>query len=175
MNRSCVQLRDLPGKLLIFIFKQINNVEVLYSLFGVNERFDSILQDSICTNHFNFLKCSLRKFLSIFSPDIIFHRFCVEILPAIREKIQWHDFDSSSMKQILCAADYPNSLGLGLFNIEEETIRSLFIDRGQTMDLNEIIIALLNFENSIYQNENVSTMTAIYRMTPASISKIYSR
>ncbi|CAF4769382.1 unnamed protein product, partial [Rotaria socialis] len=51
------------------------------------------------------------------------------ILPAIGEKIQWHDVDSSSMKQILCAADYPNSLGLGLFNIEEETIRSLFIGK----------------------------------------------
>lgn len=126
MNRSCLQLKDLPDELLVFIFKQMNNVEVLYSLFGVDERFDSILQDSIFTNRFNFLKCSSRKFLSIFSPDIIFSRFCVEILPAIRDKIQWLDVDSSSMKQILCAADYRNLHGLGLFNIEEETIRSLF-------------------------------------------------
>jgi len=41
--------------------RQMNNVEVLYSLFGVDERFDSILQDSIFTNRFNFLKCSSRK------------------------------------------------------------------------------------------------------------------
>jgi hypothetical protein len=126
MNRSSLQLKDLPDELLVFIFKQMNNVEVLYSLFGVNERFDSILQDSIFTNRFNFLKCSSTKFLSIFSPDIIFSRFCAEILPVIRDKIQWLDIDSSSMKQILCAADYRNLHGLGLFNIEEETIRSLF-------------------------------------------------
>jgi hypothetical protein len=51
INRSCVQLNDLPDELLIFIFKQMNNVEVLYSLFNVNERLDSILQDSIFTNY----------------------------------------------------------------------------------------------------------------------------
>jgi len=34
--------KDLPDELLMFIFKQMNNVEVLYSLFGVNERLDSL-------------------------------------------------------------------------------------------------------------------------------------
>lgn len=126
MNRSCVQLNDLPDELLIFIFKQMYNVEVLYSLFGVNERLDSILQDSIFTNHLSFLNWSSKKFLNIFSPDIIFNRFCLQILPAVREKIQWFDAESSTMKQILCAADYPNLYGLGLFNLEEETIKSLF-------------------------------------------------
>ncbi|CAF4961290.1 unnamed protein product [Rotaria sp. Silwood1] len=126
MNRSCVQLKDLPDELLIFIFKQMNNIEVFYTLFGINERLDLILQDSIFTNRLNFLKRSSKKFLNIFSPDIIFDRFCLQILPAVREKIQWLDVESSSLKQILCAADYPNLYRLGLFNIEEETIKSLF-------------------------------------------------
>ncbi|CAF3041488.1 unnamed protein product, partial [Rotaria sp. Silwood2] len=38
---------------------------------------------------------------------------------AVHEKIQWLDVESSSMKRILCAADYPNLHGLGLFNTEE--------------------------------------------------------
>jgi hypothetical protein len=126
MNRSCVQLNDLPDELLMFIFKQMNTVEVLYSLFGVNERLDSILQDPTFTNYLSFLKWSSKKFLNIFSPDVIFDRFCLQILPAIREKIQWLDVESSSMKQILCAADYPNLYRLSLFNIEEETVKSLF-------------------------------------------------
>jgi hypothetical protein len=46
MNRSYVQLKDLPDELLMFIFKQMNNVEVLYSLFGVNERLDSLAIDN---------------------------------------------------------------------------------------------------------------------------------
>jgi hypothetical protein len=126
MNRSCAQLKDLPDELLIFIFKKMNNVEVLYSLFGVNERLDSILQEPIFTNRLNFLKWSLKKYLNIFSLDTIFDRFCLQILPAVRENIQWLDIESSSMKQILCAADYPNLHGLGLYNIEEEIIQSLF-------------------------------------------------
>jgi hypothetical protein len=126
MNRSCIQLNDLPDELLMFIFKQMNNVEILYSLFSINERLDSILQDPIFTNRLNFLKWSSKKFLNIFSPDIIFNRFCLQILPSIHEKIQWLDVESSSMKQILCATDYPNLYGLGLFNIKEETIKNLF-------------------------------------------------
>jgi len=104
----------------------MSNVEVLYSLFGVNKRLDSILQDRIFTNRLSFLKWSSKKFLKIFSPDIIFDRFCLQILPALREKIQWLDVESSSMKQILCATDYPNLYGLGLFNLEEEIVKSLF-------------------------------------------------
>jgi hypothetical protein len=126
MNGSCVQLNDLPDELLMFIFKQMNNVEVLYSLFGVNKRFNSILQDPIITNRLNFLKRSSKNFVNIFSPDIIFNRFCLQILPAIHAKIQWLDIESTSMKQILCAANYSNLYGLGLFNIEEETIKNLF-------------------------------------------------
>ncbi len=126
MSRSCVELNDLPDELLMIIFEQMNNVEVLYSLFGINERLDLILQDPIFTNRLNFLKWSRKRFLNIFSSDVILDRFCLQILPSVREKIQWLDLESSSMKQILCAADYPNLYGLGLFNIEEELVKSLF-------------------------------------------------
>lgn len=126
MNRSCVQLNDLPDELLMIIFKKINNAEVLCSLFGLNQRLDSFLQDSTFTSRLSFLKWSSEKFLHIFSREMIFNRFCLQILPAVREKIQWLDVESSSMQQILSAADYPNLYGLGLFNIEEETVKSLF-------------------------------------------------
>ncbi|CAF1329991.1 unnamed protein product [Rotaria sordida] len=150
MNGSCVQLNDLPDELLMFIFKQMNNVEVLYSLFGVNERLNSILQDPIFTNRLNFLKWSSKKFLNIFSPDIIFDRFCLQILPAIHEKIQWLDIESSSMKQILCAANYSNLYGLGLFNIEEETIKNLFTDVNLSSDLfkNQITRLLITVDTN---------------------------
>ncbi|CAF0886671.1 unnamed protein product [Rotaria sp. Silwood1] len=144
MNRSCVQLKDLPDELLIFIFKQMNNIEVFYTLFGINERLDLILQDSIFTNRLNFLKRSSKKFLNIFSPDIIFDRFCLQILPAVREKIQWLDVESSSLKQILCAADYPNLYRLGLFNIEEETIKSLFTVKETFIDGHNLKNKIIN-------------------------------
>ncbi|CAF3831388.1 unnamed protein product [Rotaria magnacalcarata] len=43
-------------------------------------------------------------------------------------KIKWLDLESSSMKHILCGADYPDLYGLGLYNIKEETAECLFID-----------------------------------------------
>ncbi|CAF4566190.1 unnamed protein product [Rotaria socialis] len=43
-------------------------------------------------------------------------------------KIKWLDLESSSMKHILCGADYPDLYGLSLYNIKEETAGCLFID-----------------------------------------------
>ncbi|CAF3389172.1 unnamed protein product [Rotaria socialis] len=162
MNQSYAQLQDLPDELLIFIFKQMHNVEVLYSLFGVNERLNSILLDPIFTNCLNFLKWSSKNFLNIYSLDIIFDRFCLQILPAVHEKIQWLDVESSSMKRILCAADYPNLHGLGLFNIEEETIKSLFIDINLSSGLfqNQITKLLITIDSDQYQKHD-STMEYI--------------
>lgn len=126
MARSCIQFQDLPNELLMFIFNKMSNVEVLYSLFGINERLNSIVQDQIYTNRLFFLKCSSKKIVNRFSPEIISDRFCLQILPSICEKIQCLSVDSSSMKQILSAVNYPNLHVLGLFNIEEETVQSLF-------------------------------------------------
>ncbi|CAF4499814.1 unnamed protein product [Rotaria sp. Silwood2] len=136
MSQSYAQLQDLPDELLIFIFKQMHNVEVLYSLFGVNER-------------------SSKKFLNVYSLDIIFDRFCLQILPAVHEKIQWLDVESSSMKRILCAADYPNLHGLGLFNTEEETIKSLFTGE-KISKFNNI-----NLSSGLFQNQITKLLITI--------------
>ncbi|CAF4791480.1 unnamed protein product, partial [Rotaria sp. Silwood2] len=41
-------------------------------------------------------------------------------------KIEWLDLESSSMKYILYAADYPNLNGLNLYNIEDKTAKCFF-------------------------------------------------
>jgi hypothetical protein len=141
MSRLRIKFDDLPTELLILIFKEMTNVEVLYSFFGINDRLDSISQDSVLIKHLNFLSWSSGKFLNIFSSDIVFERFCSQILPAIHKKIQWLDVDSSSAKEILCAADYSNLHGLSLFNIEDETIRNLFTGKRKSQDL----VSLYNY------------------------------
>ncbi|CAF1213445.1 unnamed protein product [Rotaria sordida] len=106
----------------------LNNLQVLYSFQGINERLNKIIYDPIFTSCLNFLQWSSNKFINKFPSDVILDRFCSEILPEISMKIKWFDLESSSMKHILCAADYPNLYGIGLFNIEEETARCLFTD-----------------------------------------------
>jgi hypothetical protein len=44
-------------------------------------------------------------------------------------KIKWLDLESSSMRDILRAADYPNLYGLGLYNIKKRSARRLFFGK----------------------------------------------
>ncbi|CAF1443805.1 unnamed protein product, partial [Rotaria sordida] len=57
---------------------------------------------------------------------MMLNRFCLQILPEIHDKIKWFNLESSSMKHILCARNYPNLYALGLYNIDEESVRCLF-------------------------------------------------
>jgi hypothetical protein len=129
MKHSCVELNDLPDEILLNIFKNLNNLQVLSSFQGVNKRLNKIIHDPIFTSRLNFLKWSPKKFITQFSSDIILDRFCRQILPEIHVKIKWLDLDSLSMIRILCAADYPNLSGLGLYNMEDKTARCLFTSK----------------------------------------------
>ncbi|CAF3207682.1 unnamed protein product [Rotaria sp. Silwood2] len=56
MQRLFIQLDDLPDEILIYIFKKLYNVEVLYSLMGVNQQFNRIVHDTIFTRVLYLLK-----------------------------------------------------------------------------------------------------------------------
>ncbi|CAF3094044.1 unnamed protein product [Rotaria sp. Silwood2] len=60
--------------------------------------------------------------------DPMLDQFCLRILPEIHHRIKWLNLESSCMKQILLATNYPNLCGLGLYNIDSEKALSLFID-----------------------------------------------
>jgi hypothetical protein len=126
MQSSCVELNDLPDEILLMIFKKLNNLEVFYSFQGVNNRLNRIIYDPILTSHLNFLTWSSNKLINRFSSNIILDRFCLQILPEICTKIKWLDLESSSMKNILRAANYPHLYGLGLYNVRKRTVRRLF-------------------------------------------------
>ncbi|CAF1402021.1 unnamed protein product [Adineta steineri] len=128
MKYSCVQLNDLPDEILLIIFKQLDNLELLYSFHDVNERLNKILRDPVFTSHLSFVKWSLNEIINKFSSYIILDRFCLQILPKIHMKIKCLDLESESMKNILDAADYPNLYSLGLYNIEENMAEYLFTD-----------------------------------------------
>ena len=38
MNKHDVQLLDFPNEILFFILEKLGNIDVLYSLFGINNR-----------------------------------------------------------------------------------------------------------------------------------------
>ena len=125
MEYSSVKLTDLPDEILLIICQKLNNFDVLYCLKGINQRIDRIVHDSIFTSHLSFVKWWKGAFFDLFHCDMIRHRYCLQILPSIYDQIKWLDLEVSSMKDILCATNYPNLNSLGLYNINEESIRFL--------------------------------------------------
>ncbi|CAF2601687.1 unnamed protein product [Rotaria sp. Silwood2] len=150
MEYSCVGFNDLPDEILMIIFKKMNNFEVLYSLQGVNQRLNKIVQDSPFTSRWTFVKRCSDNFIDVFRYNMMFNRFCSQILPEIHDKIKWLDLESSSMNNVLCAVDYPNLYGLGLYNINEESARSLITDETLSSGIfkNQIRTLFITIDNN---------------------------
>ncbi|CAF4127214.1 unnamed protein product, partial [Adineta steineri] len=125
MEYSCIGLNNLPDEILLHILQNLNNIEILYSFHGINQRLNQIVHDRSFTTHLTFGKWSSNHFFDLFSSDILLNRFCLQILPSIHEKIQRLDLDSSSIEHVLGVANYPNLHTLGLYNIDEKSVECL--------------------------------------------------
>jgi hypothetical protein len=118
MKQSHVHLLDLPNEMLFNILKKLDNVDILYSLFGINnKRLDSIIQDEIFCNSLNFTS-SVHETTII---DSILGRFCNSILPRIQYNVKCLIVEPASMERILLATPYPNLTELKIFNFQQDT------------------------------------------------------
>jgi len=125
MYRSNVHLLDLPNEILLIILKKLDNIDVLYSLSGINnQRLDSLAQEKIFTNVLNLVSASMDSNYSI--PPSILHRFSYNILPRVHHKVKCLVLESSYMERILLAGDYPNLCELKLFNFNQDILSSYF-------------------------------------------------
>ncbi|CAF3990741.1 unnamed protein product, partial [Rotaria magnacalcarata] len=116
MNQCNINFLDLPTEILHVILKMLDNMDVLYSLFDVNnQRLSNIIQENTFTNTLNFVLITLTDdILSISDP--ILDRFCINILPRIHYNVKSLILNSLSMERILSAADYSNLSELKIFN-----------------------------------------------------------
>ncbi|CAF3712851.1 unnamed protein product [Rotaria socialis] len=127
MERSFIQLNDLPDEILLILLKNLQNAEVLYSLINVNKRLTTIVNDSNFTKYLTLRTFFSNGLLYEFTRTIL-DRFCLEILPKIQDKIEFLNLESSSMKRILLLTSYPNLYGIGLYDIATEIAKDLFTD-----------------------------------------------
>ncbi|UJR30211.1 hypothetical protein I4U23_017749 [Adineta vaga] len=118
MNRSNVYLLDLPDEILLMILKNLNNVDVLYSLLDINNgRLDTLVQENTFTN--------ILKFDSI--DDISFiNRFCIDILPRIYDHIKSFTLHPFFMERILLANKYPNLTQLRIIHFQQDFVSKHF-------------------------------------------------
>ena len=118
---------QLPEEILLIILKKMNNLNVLYSLFGINERIHAIVSDQEFTKHLSFKL----PFISSSYPitDTVLDRFVHEILPNINDKIERLDVDSSIMDRIIYTTYYRNLKTLGLYNVSTNIASNIFCSR----------------------------------------------
>ena len=118
-----MNLLDLPDEILLSIFKKLDNMDVLYSMFDVDrQRLNNLLQENIFTNTLNFISTTTDDSL----PDRIVNRFCKNILPKIDQNIQFLILDSLSMENILQAGNYSNLSRMKLFNFNDKIVETYF-------------------------------------------------
>ncbi|CAF2941966.1 unnamed protein product [Rotaria sp. Silwood2] len=125
MNRSTVHLLDLPNEILFNILKKLDNVDVLYSLFGINnDRLDSIAREETFSNILNFVS----TVHNIIINDSIVDRFCNKILPQICYNVKCLIVEPMFMERILLATHYSNLTELKLFNFQRVSSLQYFTD-----------------------------------------------
>jgi hypothetical protein len=118
MNRSSVHFLDLPDEILLIILKKLNNIDVLYSLFDINNgRLNILAQENTFTNTLKFLS----------SDDMcLINRFCIDILPRIHQNVKCFIFDPAIMERILLASTYPNLNKLKIFHFQQQIVFNYF-------------------------------------------------
>ncbi|CAF5086382.1 unnamed protein product, partial [Rotaria sp. Silwood1] len=125
MNLSSVHLLDLPNEMLFNILKKLENVDVLYSFFGINnERLEKIIEDEFFSNSLNI--ASITENSTII--DSILDRFCDYILPRIYFNVKCFIVEPEFMERILLATPYPNLTELKLFNFQRDSSLHYFTD-----------------------------------------------
>jgi len=126
MNLHSVHLFDLPNEILFLILKNLDNIDVLYSLLDVNnQRLDVIAQKQTFTNNLNFVSMSSKNDICSIS-DPILDRFCFDILPRIHHNVKSLILESVSMERILLAANYSNLTELKIVNFNQEIFSRYF-------------------------------------------------
>lgn len=120
----------------------MTNIEVLYSLRDVNERFDILTNDRIFTENLTLIRNSSNEMTNILDHSML-HRFSTQTLPRIHTKIQWLELELISIEQFLFAAEYPNLHGLTLVNIERQIDLCAFDGKNTKFHWSRIFFGIL--------------------------------
>ncbi|CAF4402623.1 unnamed protein product [Rotaria sp. Silwood2] len=120
MNRSIVNIMNLPGEINLIIWNKLNKIDALYSFLNVNRRFDKLIRDKIYTCSIELIKTNFEEEDNCSLSDQILDRFCLDILPQIHYIVEQLILESFSMERILYAGDYPRLCKLTLINLTQE-------------------------------------------------------
>jgi hypothetical protein len=124
MHRSTVNIVDLSDEMLLAILNKLSNVDVLYSLIGVNQKLDKLAQDVTFTRSVDLVTITSNEHNNSRNKSIL-DRFCSDILPRIRHNIECLTLDSLSIDCALGIGSYPK-LHKITFNLPPEMACRIF-------------------------------------------------
>lgn len=116
MNSSSVNILDLCDEMLLAILNKLNHTDVLYSLMGVNKKFDGLIQDRVFTQSLDFTRMSENEDNQSEMNSIIDY-FCSCIMPRIQNNIQCLTVNEYSIDRILSIGHYTELQKLTLADI----------------------------------------------------------
>jgi hypothetical protein len=117
MDNSTISILDLSDEILLTIFKKLHNVDLLYSLTGINKKLDRVACDSSLTQCVDLTTVPLYG-MSDSRMNAIIDRFCTDIFPRIHHSMESLIVQASIFQRILNVNNYPNLRKLTLVNLE---------------------------------------------------------
>ncbi|CAF3339157.1 unnamed protein product [Rotaria sp. Silwood1] len=102
-----------------------HNIDVLYSLFGINRNLDRILYDSIFTRCLTLIRSSSNMHIYSLTDEML-DRFCVAILSKIHHKIEELTVETLSMERVFLVDNYSDLHKLELVSIRLEELERQF-------------------------------------------------
>jgi hypothetical protein len=117
LNNNEINILDLPDEMLLSIFNKLNNVDVLYSLVDVNQRFDRLVLYSLVIHDLDFtinslLDCDFKEYSERFG------QICTSILPRIHHQINKLTLGQLSIERVLYTLKFPQLHSLSLVSVE---------------------------------------------------------
>jgi hypothetical protein len=126
MNYPTVNLLDLSDEILLIILKNLNYIDALYALIGVDQKFDRLTHDIILTQSLDLTSKNSSNDYDHSKMNSILDHFCLHILPQIQHNIQSLILDPLSMDSVLCIGHYPQLHKLTLINLHPRTAYDIF-------------------------------------------------
>jgi hypothetical protein len=121
MKHRRIHLLDLPDELLLIILDKLKPNDMLYSLLGVNKRFDRLAGSASRTYLINFTSISSAGEHLCMDHDV-FDRFCFYIMPRICHNVTVLILDHWCMERVLLACEYPALQSIIFSNFEPDAI-----------------------------------------------------
>jgi hypothetical protein len=126
LNNNKINILDLPNEMLLSIFNKLSNIDILYSLVDVNQRFDQLVLNSLYIHDLDFTSNLL---LGGNRDDfyVRFNRICENIVPRICHQINKLTLGEDSINRIINKFYFPQLHSLSFNSISSWRLSLYFL------------------------------------------------